>query len=252
MRKLYIIAFLSVVFFTVKAQTTFSPAVKSTGTNTFTYSFSQVKGNDSKQIDFIISGVANGTTFRAKIDQQLDFVDYEFCSSIYGILYADSNFVISAGTSGVITQNKGTISVIFNPKDFDYFSPVYGTDWDGKPNKEPYDCEQLTKANYGTKTATMTVTLYTPNAVNYTLNLSGNSVSAITALETDTKAKTSNTSLFYPNPVKDVLVLNQEATVYDAFGKVILSGKGSLDVSGIHSGVYYVQSVGQTQKFVKE
>jgi hypothetical protein len=251
MKKLYTIACLSFIVFVAQAQT-FSPALKSTGTNTFTYNFSQVVSNTSKQIDFTISGVANGTAFKANIDQELDFVDYEYCSSIYGILYADSNFIISTGKSGVVTQNKGIISVIFNPKDFDYYNPIYGTDWEGHPNIDPYDCEQLTKANYGIKTATMTVTLFTPNATNYTLNLTGNSVDVITALENDNKVKTNSTSLFYPNPVKDVLILNQEATVYDAFGKLILSGKGSIEVSGLHSGIYFVQSAGQRQKFVKE
>jgi len=251
MKKLYTIACLSIGMFAAKAQT-FSPALKSTGTNTFTYNFNQVVNNSSKQIDFTISGIPNGATFKAKIDQELDFEEIGDCGSIAGILYGDSNFVITAGKSGKIASNKGMISVIFNPKDFDYYSPVYGTDWGGIPNTYPDYCEILTKANYGIKTAIMTVTLFTPNATNYTINLSGNSVDRITAVENDTKIKTNSTSLFYPNPVKDVLNLNQVATVYDAFGKTILTGKGSIDVSGIHPGIYFVQSAGQRQKFVKE
>ena len=247
MKKMYTIACLSIGMFTAHAQT-FSPAFKSSGSNTFSYDFSQVKGNSSKQIDFTISGVANGTIFNASIEQELDFVDNGYCDVTYG----DSNFVISSGKSGVITQNKGIITVLFDPKDFEYNKIVYFRDWDGKETTSFDHCEMDYFANYGTKTAKMTVTLYTPNATNYTLNLSGNSVSVITALEGDTKAKTQNVSLFYPNPVKDVLVLNQEATVYDAFGILILSGKGKIDVSGLHSGIYFVQSVGQTQKFVKE
>jgi len=248
MKKLYTITCLSIGMFAVKAQT-FSPALKSTGTNTFTYDFSQVKGNASKQIDFTISGVTNGATFKAKIDQELDFVDNGYCDVSYS---SDSNFVISSGKSGVITQNKGIITVLFNPKDFEYNKPVFYRDWDGSETTSLDYCETANYANYGIKTATMTVTLYTPNATNYTLNLSGNSVSVITALETESKVKSQNASLFYPNPVKDVLVINQEAIVVDAFGKIILSGKGIMNVSGIRSGVYYVQSAGQTQKFVKE
>lgn len=248
MKKLYATVFFALGLLAAKAQT-FSPAVKSTGTNTFSYNFSQVKGNESKQIDFIISGVANGTQFKAVIDQELDFVDNEYC----GMSYGELNYEITAGETGVIAQSKGTITVLFNPKDFLYGRPVFFRDWDGSETTNLDYCELANHANYGVKTATMTVTLYTPTVTNYEVNLSGNSVAeVVTALQSDTKAKTINASLFYPNPVKDVLILNQEATVFDAFGKVILSGKGSMDVSKIHSGVYYVQSAGQTQKFVKE
>ena len=244
MKKFYAIACLSFGVFVSHAQT-FSPAVKSGGTNTFTYDFSQVKGNSSKQIDFTISGVTNGTSFTATLNQNLDNMDGVEC----GITYGEPNYVIIAGETGKIAINKGTISVQFSPKDFIYDNPIYYNNWGGLYFDH---CEQDTYVNLGIKTATMTVTFNYTKPVSYTFNLSGNSVSVITALENDNKFKTNSATLFYPNPVKDVLFLNQEATVYDAFGKTILSGKGSIDVSGMHSGIYFVQSAGQRQKFVKE
>lgn len=242
MKQLYTITCLSFCLFTAKAQT-FSPALKSSSGNIFTYDFGQVKANSSKQIDFTITGVANGSTFKTRIDQELDFVDNGYCDVAYG----DSNFVITVGHTGSITQNKGTITVTFNPKDFEYNEAIFVNDWGGLSFNH---CETATKTNYGIKTATMTVTLYTPNAKDYIINLTGNSVSTVTALENENEIQ--NATLFYPNPVKDILNLNQEAIVYDAFGKTILSGKGTMNVSGIPSGVYFVHSDGQVQKFVKE
>ena len=53
MKKLYATFFLALGLLAAKAQT-FSPALVSTEPNTYAYNFSQVKGNESKQIDFII------------------------------------------------------------------------------------------------------------------------------------------------------------------------------------------------------
>ncbi len=241
MKHLYIIACLSSSLLIANAQT-FSPVLKSTSANTFSHDFSQVKVNTSLQTVFTISGIANGSTFEATIDQDLDFVSNDYCPTSFG----EPNFVITSGSSGTILNNKGTITVTFNPIDFLYEEPFFTSNWGTETFEQ---CIPAKFKNVGIKTATMTVTLYTPNAKDYIINLSGNSVSVVTALETETKIQH---TLFYPNPVKDILHLNQEATVYDAFGKTILSGKGTMDVSGIHSGVYFVQSAGLVQKFVKE
>jgi phosphate transport system substrate-binding protein len=69
-----------------------------------------------------------------------------------------------------------------------------------------------------------------------------------------------NTSLVYPNPVKDYLYFRsgrsaQQTSIYNQVGQLVLSAsnaKGKIDVSALPAGLYLSQSEGVVSKFLKQ
>lgn len=63
----------------------------------------------------------------------------------------------------------------------------------------------------------------------------------------------------YPNPVKDIIFLentidNQDVTIYSVTGFVVMKGiviNNTIDVSDLSSGVYFVKTNNQIAKFIK-
>lgn len=71
---------------------------------------------------------------------------------------------------------------------------------------------------------------------------------------------TTTTLSVYPNPVKDVVILNnttenQEVTVFSATGSVVMrtviSSENTIDVSSLKDGVYFVKTNNQIAKVIK-
>jgi len=62
---------------------------------------------------------------------------------------------------------------------------------------------------------------------------------------------TSNTLSIYPNPANDVVNVGEEVVyIYDLCGKLVMQGSGSLDVTSLSEGMYFVKSGNDCSKLI--
>jgi len=62
---------------------------------------------------------------------------------------------------------------------------------------------------------------------------------------------TSSTLSIYPNPANDVINVSEEVVyIYDLCGKLVMQGSGSLDVTSLSEGMYFVKSGNDCSKLI--
>ena len=62
---------------------------------------------------------------------------------------------------------------------------------------------------------------------------------------------TSNTLSIYPNPANDVINVGEDVVyIYDLCGKLVMKGSGSLDVTSLSEGMYFVKSGNDCSKLI--
>ena len=120
--------------------------------------------------------------------------------------------------------------------------------------------------NYSITTDTLT------EDVTYTVTISGTGCQSInvvgddiliTATSENTNTINNNIPYFYPNPANDIVYINQpdnlrinKVTIFDITGKIVLikenqmSSEVSLDISGLHGGIYTIQIQGPNFNYI--
>ena len=67
---------------------------------------------------------------------------------------------------------------------------------------------------------------------------------------TDINEQTATNSAVYPNPAKDFIQVEGNASIYDLCGKLVMKGAGRIDVSSLPEGLYFVKSKDECTKLV--
>ena len=67
---------------------------------------------------------------------------------------------------------------------------------------------------------------------------------------TDVNEQTGTNSAVYPNPAKDFIQVEDNASIYDLCGKLVMKGSGRIDVSSLPEGMYFVKSKDECTKIV--
>jgi hypothetical protein len=67
----------------------------------------------------------------------------------------------------------------------------------------------------------------------------------------DVAEVTDNTLAVYPNPANDVINVGEKVVyIYDLCGKLVMQGSGSLDVTSLSEGMYFVKSGNDCSKLI--